>query len=219
MSVSDESGEGAHVSEASRLDADASVGPSDGEGTAGAIDETSRAATSEDAGAAKLDRKRLEEQLEVLKRKELELRRALVIADHPALADGIRVIEGRAYALGRIEAKLAQGLSKTEERRRETIEKKLASLRDKRDELEAQMTTLEEELRGLGAERLQVFEAERREALEQLLVALGTHEPALREAGIDACSLVPEIERWLPQVEALAESLVATREQSAKLLS
>ena len=40
------------------------------------------------------DRKKIEEQLGALKRKEAELRRALAIADHPALAEAIRALEG-----------------------------------------------------------------------------------------------------------------------------
>jgi hypothetical protein len=156
-------------------------------------------------------RKRLEEQLEALKRKETELRRALVIADHPELADAIRALQGRAYAIGRVETKLAQGLSKAEERRRETLDKKLGALRIKRDELDTQIGALEAELSALGAERTAAFELERKQALEQLLIALGTHEPSLRAAGIDASALVPELNQWLPEIEALAERLVAER--------
>lgn len=156
-------------------------------------------------------RKRLEEQLEALKRKESELRRALVIADHPELGDAIRVLQGRAYAIGRVETKLAQGLSKSEERRRETLDKKLGLLRGKRSELDAQIGALEAELTALGAERTAAFEQERKEALELLLIALGTHEPALRAAGIDASTLVPELTQWLPEIEGLAEQLVSAR--------
>jgi hypothetical protein len=233
MNVIEESGENAPRSEplisstpavadaASVETADASTGsrPSEGGADSDGNGEPLGAATSVVSGpndaavpSGKLERRRLEEQLEALKRKELELRRALVIADHPALAEGIRVLEGRTYALGRIEAKLAEGMSKSEARRSETIEKKLSSLREKRAELDTQIAGLELELRGLGAERLEAFAAERHQALEQLLVALGKHEPALREAGIDAASLVPEIARWAPEVQALAESLVAARD-------
>lgn len=167
---------------------------------------------SEPASVAKPDRRKLEEQLETLKRKEFELRRALTIADHPALTDAIRELEGRAYAITRAEAKLAQGLSKAEERRRDTLEKKLGSLREKRAELDTQIGELETELQALGAERGALFAAERRDALEQLLVVLGTHEPAFRGAGLDATSLVPEIARFLPEIESLAQRLVAARE-------
>ncbi|MEY4514081.1 MAG: hypothetical protein RLZZ450_6203 [Pseudomonadota bacterium] len=160
-------------------------------------------------------RKRLEEQLEALKRKETELRRALVIADHPELADAIRALQGRAYAIGRVEAKLAQGLSKAEERRRETLDKKLSALCAKRDELNTQIGALEVELHALGAERTAAIELERKQALEQLLIALGTHEPSLRSAGIDASTLVPELNQWLPEVEGLAERLVAERGEVA----
>ena len=93
-------------------------------------DQSSGGEPSEPASVAKPDRRKLEEQLESLKRKEFELRRALTIADHPVLADAIRELEGRAYAVARAEGKLAQGLSKAEERRRDTLEKKLGTIPD-----------------------------------------------------------------------------------------
>ncbi|MDB4988184.1 MAG: hypothetical protein JWN04_3362 [Myxococcaceae bacterium] len=172
------------------------------------------AAESASDEADKPTRRKLEEQLEALKRKEVELRRALVMADHPELADSIRILQGRTYALERIEAKLALGLSKAELRRRETLQKKLASLADKRTELNTQIAEVETELHGLGVERQQGYEAERRQGLEELLVALGTHDPALHAAGIEATELVPEIGRWLPEIETLAESLASKKTQA-----
>jgi len=169
------------------------------------------ASTDGTPGEERPTRKRLEEQLEALKRKESELRRALVIADHPELGDAIRLLQGRAYAIGRVEAKLALGLSKSEERRRDTLDKKLGSLRTKRSELDVQIGALESELHALGAERTAAFELERKEALRELLIALGTHEPALREAGIDAITLVPELGQWMPEIEGLAERLSSER--------
>jgi chromosome segregation ATPase len=153
------------------------------------------------------DRKKLAEQLGALKRKEFELRRALAAAEHPELAESIRLLEGRAFSVSRAEAKLAQGLSKSEARRREVIEKKLGSLRDKRSELDTQIGALEAELGELGADRLTTFGQEREQALEQLLIALGTHEVALRAAGLDPSHLVPEIAGWLPELEALARKV------------
>jgi chromosome segregation ATPase len=153
------------------------------------------------------DRKRLAEQLSALKRKEFELRRALAAADHPELAEAIRLIEARAFGVARAETKLAQGFSKTEARRREVIEKKLGSLRAKRAELDTQIGTLETELAGLGSDRLASFGKERQEALLQLLIVLGAHETALHDAGLDPASLVPEIEDWLPELEALASKV------------
>lgn len=172
------------------------------------------AADAVDAGqpteaSAQGDRKRLAEQLQALKRKEFELRRALAAADHPELAESIRLIEGRAFAVSRVEAKLAQGFSKSEARRREVIEKKLGSLRDKRAELDSQIGALEAELGGLGSDRLTTFGQERQQALEQLLLALSTHEASLRAAGLDPASLIPEIEGWLPELEALATKMSA----------
>lgn len=150
------------------------------------------------------ERKRLAEQLDALKRKELELRRALVMADHPELVGAIRAIEARALAVSRAEAKLAQGFSKSEARRREVIDKKLVALRDKRAELDAQIVAFESELGGLGTERLSTFESERNQALEQLVIALGTHVAALSAAGLDAVGLIPEIAGWLTEIEAIS---------------
>src|SRR4051812_26892018 len=69
--------------------------------------EEATAAPSDDApstASPQTGRKRLAEQLEALKRKEAELRRALAVADHPELAEAIRSIEGRAFALSRADA-------------------------------------------------------------------------------------------------------------------
>jgi DNA repair exonuclease SbcCD ATPase subunit len=156
---------------------------------------------------AQNERKRLAEQLEALKRKELEVRRALAAADHPEVADAIRAIETRANAVTRVEAKLAQGFSKTEARRREVIEKKLVGLRAKRAELDGQIAELETELNGLGAERLATFERERLEALEQLMIVMATHDAGLRAAKVDLAELIPEITRWLPELEAVAKKV------------
>jgi chromosome segregation ATPase len=150
------------------------------------------------------ERQRIEEQLLTLKRREAELRRALAIADHPALADAIRELEGRVYAVSRAEDKLAQGLSKAEERRRETLERKVATLREKRAELDTQISALDTELAGLGVERTRGFEQERDSALEQLFVAMGIHGGAIEGAGLEAAQLVPELERFLPKVQELA---------------
>jgi len=159
---------------------------------------------------ARPDRRRIEEQLEALKRKESELRRALAVADHPEIADAVRLLEGRAYAVASVEAKMAQGLSKSEERRLETLQKKLASLREKRAELDGQIAQLEAEAAELGEERTRAFEAERGEALQNLMTTLSTHEDALRNAGLDAAQLVPDIARLMPEIVTLAERLVAT---------
>jgi hypothetical protein len=154
---------------------------------------------------AQNERKRLAEQLDALKRKEFELRRALAAADHPEVADAIRAIEARAFAVSRAEGKVAQGFSKTEARRREVIEKKLAVQRAKRAELDGQIGELETELSGLGADRLAAFESERLEALEQLMIVMATHDAGLRAAKLDLSGLVPDIERWLPELEAIAK--------------
>lgn len=168
-----------------------------------------------DLALEKLDRRKLEEQLEALKRKESELRRALTLADHPELVEAVRVLEGRIYSVARVEAKLAQGPSKSEARRRETIGKKLASLHEKRAELDAQIAQLDAELSALGADRTQVYEGERREALENLMATLSSSQDQFREAGIEITTLVPELVRLMPEIEQLAEGFVAARDAQA----
>jgi chromosome segregation ATPase len=158
-----------------------------------------------------LDKKRIAEQLEALKRKELELRRALAIADHPELADAIRLLDGRAYALVRVESKIAQGLSKSEERRKETLQKKLSGLEEKRAELNAQIAELNGELDQLVNARTDALHSERKAALNDLIAALGEHAAVLAAAGLDVSELVPEIGQRMPEIRAVAEQLVAAR--------
>ncbi len=156
-----------------------------------------------------LSKRKIEEQLEALKRKEAELRRALVVADHPELADGIRLLQGRTYALERSEEKLAAGLTKAELRRRETLQKKRAGLEEKRAELDAQIAELDGELKGLGVERQQGFEAEHRQALEELMIALSAHLGEVQSAGLELTDLIPDIKRWLPEIERIAAQKTA----------
>lgn len=165
------------------------------------------AASHADALSPAVDKRRLEEQLEALKRRELELRRAIAVADHPELADAIRLLEGRLYSLTRAEAKLSQGLSKSEERRKETLEKKVAALCEKRAELDAQIGELEGELHGLTLARTASLEKERDQALEALVATLGEHAGALSAKGLDVAVLVPEIGERMPQIRATAERL------------
>ncbi len=180
--------------------------------------ESERAPAREGAGEAHasadptLERRRLEEQLNALKRREAELRRALAIADHPELAEAVRALEGATYAVTRVEAKMAQGLSKSEEKRRETVEKKLAQAEEKRAELEVQIAAFRAELSALGEERTRAFEAERREGLLGLIASLSTHDAVFEAAGLEPSSLIPEIARLMPEVRALAETLVQSRD-------
>jgi hypothetical protein len=165
------------------------------------------APAASDENVAPNNRRRIEEQLEALKRREAELRRELAIADHPELAEPLRLLEGHTYAVARVEAKMAQGLSKAEERRRETLEKKLASLREKRLEIDTQIAELEAELAPLGEARMLAFEAERKDCMERLLAALGTHEADFQRAGLDTGVLVPDLSRLMPEIRSLAETL------------
>lgn len=170
--------------------------------------------SAESDGSPRTDRKRLAEQLDALRRKEAELLRALAITDHPALADAIRTIEARVYCVSRADAKLAQGLSKGEARRQETISKKLTSLRDKRAELDTQIAALESELEELGAARMAEFEQERQQALQDLMLALAQHDTSLRAAGLEVQALLPEIGNLMPELEAVAR-MVSGREPRA----
>jgi hypothetical protein len=163
--------------------------------------------TAAEEASPQVTRKRLAEQLDALKRKEAELRRALAVADHPEIAEAIRTIEGRVYAVKRAETKISQGFSKSEARRRDVIEKKLGTLREKRAELDQQISTLETELGTLGSDRLATFESERAQALEQLFIALATHDPALHAAGFESSNLLPELSEWMPEIEALAKTV------------
>ena len=170
---------------------------------------------TEGALSSAVDKKRIEEQLEALKRKELELRRALALADHPALSDAVRRLDGLLYALKRVEEKVDKGPSKAETRRREVIEKKLEALRAKAAELAAQIGQLEAEHATLVREREEALEHERREALEALVLSLGEHSAALSEAGLDAAELVPELGQRLPEIRQVAEQLSAARNTGA----
>jgi chromosome segregation ATPase len=164
-----------------------------------------------DEDAERNDRKRIEEQLNALRRKEAELLRALAITDHPDLADAIRTIEARVYCVARAEAKLAQGLSKSEARRQEVLTKKLSALREKRAELDTQIASLEADYQELGASRLTDFQRERQDALQSLMIGLAQHEAAIGAAGLDVRALLPEISSLLPELEAIARGVCETR--------
>jgi chromosome segregation ATPase len=172
---------------------------------------SSELAPGEEQETPRSDRKRLAEQLDALRKKEAELLRALAITDHPDLADAIRTIEARVYCVARADAKLAQGLSKSEARRQEVLTKKLTALREKRSELDTQITALEAESQELGSARLSDFERERQDALQELMVALATHDPALDAAGLDVRSLLPELGALMPELEGVARSVSGAR--------
>lgn len=162
-----------------------------------------------DEDPALSDRKRLEQQLLALKRKEAELRCALVATTHPELAGGVREIQGKAYAVSKAEEKLTQGLPKSEARRQEKLDKKLAMLRTKQAELEVQIDAVEKEITELGTGRLATFESERAEAMQSLMASLGAHGEALKAAQVDPRELVADLERWWPELEAIAHEVSA----------
>lgn len=158
------------------------------------------------AAHAQAERKRIEEALAQLERKQAELRRALVLTEHPELAEAIREIEGRAYGVTRAEEKLAQPLTKAEERQRTKLEAKLEAMRQKRAELDAVIATLERDLAPLAGERLEALSGQREAALNALFSALARHAEAFEAAGLQAAALVPDLERWLPALRAMADA-------------
>lgn len=160
------------------------------------------------------DRKRIEEQLAQLEKRRLELCRELAITDHPEIAEPIREIEGRIYAVHRVEARMAEGLSKAEARRIEALQKKREGLAAKKAELDAkraevqgQLDALDRELSELGEDREATFHRERNQALEALVIALGTHAPAFQSASVEIATLIPELTARMPEVQTVAERL------------
>jgi len=71
-------------------------------------------------------------------------------------------------------------------------------------ELDAQIAELDGELLGLGVERQQGYEAEHKQALEELLLALNAHLAQVQAANLEITELVPDLKRWLPEIEKLA---------------
>jgi hypothetical protein len=198
----------AEASEARQTAETADAAQSAQAGETGEPGETAQAAAP---GATPPDeKKRLEKQLDALKRKESELRRALLVAERPELAEAIRTIQGHAYSVQRAEDKASHGLSKAEVRRRDTLDKKLTGLREKRTELDKQIEALEAEHNTLGAEQAAASQVERRQALGQLLRSLSMNAAAFTDAGIDAQSVVPELARLMPELEGFARELTDT---------
>lgn len=163
------------------------------------------------AARAQNERKRIEEQLAQLERKQAELRRALASAEHPELADAIREIEGRAYGVARAEERLANPLTKAEERQRAKLEAKLEAAKAKRAELDATIASLESELAALTDARLEGLRAQHEEALKALFAAMARHADAFEAAGLQMTTLVPELEKWLPELRAMAEKRVTAQ--------
>jgi uncharacterized protein YdcH (DUF465 family) len=149
------------------------------------------------------ERERIQHQLQQLKQRESELRRELAIAEHPELADAIRQIEGRAYGVGRVEAKMAEGLSKSELRKKDTLEKKLLSAMEKRAELDQQIAAFETELAPLGEARTLAFQTERGEALLRLASLLDEHAAAIASAALDLDALIPSLPTWREEIATL----------------
>ncbi len=163
------------------------------------------------------ERRRLEAELAAIEKKREELARALIVNAHPELADPIRVLTGRLYAVARVEERMREPLSKGETRKLESLGKKRESLLAKRAELDAkraevesEIGTVDHELSLLGDERTKGFGRERDEALEQLVVSLAQLGPVFDGAGVDPVRVVDGLEARMPEVKLAAEEL-ATR--------
>ena len=85
----------------------------------------SASAGPEDTAA---ERRRLEAELAAIEKKREELARALIVNAHPELADPIRVLTGRLYAVSRVEERMREPLSKAEVRKVESLGKKREEL-------------------------------------------------------------------------------------------
>ncbi len=108
------------------------------------------------------------------------------------------------------------GPGSLEERRKapRDREEKLSQALEKRAELDTQIAEFRAELHALGEERTQAFEAERREGLMGLIASLSSHAAAFEAAGLDPASMVSDLARLMPEVRALAETLVQARDAS-----
>jgi hypothetical protein len=172
-----------------------------------------KSAGPEDAAG---ERRRLEAELAAIERKREELARALIVNAHPELADPIRVLTGRLYAVARVEERMREPLSKAEVRKAESLGKKRESLLAKRAELDVKRTEIEAEfgavdhdLAQLGVERTKGFERERCDALEQLVVSLAQLGPSFDAAGVDPVRLVDGLAQRMPDVKSTAEALAS----------
>lgn len=162
------------------------------------------------------ERQRIEEQLALLEQKKRELSKALVLADHPELQAPIRMIEGRLYAVSRAETQMAAGLSKAEEKRKESLAKKRetlalkkADLAAKLAEVEDQILVIDKDLLALGDDRRDAFEAERNAALEALVMVLSQNNAAFDAVKVDPVSIVEGLAARMGEVHATAERLAA----------
>ena len=160
------------------------------------------------------ERQRIEEQLALLEQKKRELSKALVLADHPALQGPLRTIEGKLYAVSRVETQMAAGLSKSEEKRKESLAKKRemlalkkADLAAKLAEIEDQILVIDKDLLALGDDRRDAFEAERTSALEALVMVLSQHGRVFDTAKVDPASIVEGLAARMGEVQETAERL------------
>ncbi|HVY46627.1 MAG TPA: hypothetical protein VHB21_12150 [Minicystis sp.] len=171
-----------------------------------AVDAAPAAEPPGDAEAAALaDKRRIQEQLDALKRREAELRRELAIADHPELRGSLRAIERAAVLVSAADAKIAAGPSKSDARRRDALEKQLAAAHAKRAEVDAKIAEIEAELRDVVGSREAALAEERRAALTGLAATLVEHGPKLAAAGLDLPMLLPGLAGWREDILELTK--------------
>ncbi|HEY4120749.1 MAG TPA: hypothetical protein VGM56_22945 [Byssovorax sp.] len=197
---------------------------SEGGGVVTAEVETAAPPVATEAEQIAADKKRIHDQLEALKRRESELRRELAIADHPALRGALRTIERGAAGVAAVDARIAEGLSKAEERKREVLDKrheaavarrdevktKIEELGAKLGELEAKVVELDAERAALGEVRTTALELERRSALTVLAAALVEHGPAIAAVGLDLPALVPALDGYRADILSLTDGAPAS---------
>jgi hypothetical protein len=197
----------------STIEPPAETAPSMGDEPVHDAEAAASASPLDDAAA---ERRRLEAELAAIERRREEVARALIVNAHPELADPIRVLTGRLYAVARVEERMREPLSKGEVRKleslgtkRESLHLRRAELDAKRAEVEAEIATVDHELAQLGELRTKGFERDRGAALEQLVVSLVQLGPTFDAAGVDPANLVDGLAVRMSDVKATAEALAS----------
>jgi hypothetical protein len=95
--------------------------PTSADALEAATPESSTAAMSTGPEDTAAERRRLEAELAAIEKKREELARALIVNAHPELAEPIRVLTGRLYAVARVEERMREPLSKAEVRARPVV--------------------------------------------------------------------------------------------------
>jgi len=167
----------------------------------------SKRAASSEPPVPLLDRQRLEQELRAVRRKELELMRAIVVADHPQLGEALTVLETHMQRVVSAQQQLAEGLSESDRRRHAELTELMNGLKQQRADLNLEIEAHECELRALGEERSQRLQFAEREALHALATAHQEHERSLLSAGANLEVLLPGLLALLATAQADDERL------------